>query len=330
MQEQRGRNARFLEKVTGARTSDTDALRQEVVGSWALKPVSKRVGLGTYLGQLAERRHFIWADSRTRAFSGNRNMILRMSHRLPRIMSRAFSGNRNMILGNLWLILLPVLDGLAYFLIFGVLLQLSRGMENYVAFLLIGIFMFQFTIRSLNNGATAITGSRNVIRAFTFPRASLPIAIVVREAISMVPVIVTMSVLILVLPPRTDVTWHWVLFPAIFLLQGVFNLGIAFFAARATAHIPDLRHLFSVFGRFWRYGSAVMFPFDRFVGNNPQLMAVLELNPLFIIIDMYRSVLLYGEVPTLRSWLLLTAWAVGTLVLGFLYFWRAEEQYGRE
>src|SRR5690625_792450 len=308
MQEQRGRNARFLEKVTGARTSDTDALRQEVVGSWALKPVSKRVGLGTYLAQLAERRHFIWADSRTRAFSGNRNMIL----------------------GNLWLILLPVLDGLAYFLIFGVLLQLSRGMENYIAFLLIGIFMFQFTIRSLNNGATAITGSRNMIRAFTFPRASLPIAIVVREAISMVPVIVTMAVLILVLPPRTDVTWHWVLFPAIFLLQGVFNLGIAFFAARATAHIPDLRHLFSVFGRFWRYGSAVMFPFDRFVGNNPQLMAVLELNPLFIIIDMYRSVLLYGEVPTLRSWLLLTAWAVGTLVLGFLYFWRAEEQYGRE
>lgn len=305
--EKRGRNARFLERVT-KQVSDDDTLRQEVVGSWALKPVGKRVGLMTYLKQLADRRHFIWADSRARAFSGNRNMIL----------------------GNLWLVLLPVLDGLAYFLIFGVLLQLSRGMENYVAFLLIGIFMFQFTIRSLNNGATAITGARNMIRAFTFPRASLPIAIVVREAISMLPVVVMMAVLILVLPPRTDITWHWLLFPAIFFLQGVFNLGIAFFAARATARIPDLRHIFSVFARFWRYGSAVMFPFDRFVDNNPQLLAILELNPLFIIIDMYRSVLLYGQVPEFRSWLLLAAWSVGALVLGFLFFWRAEEQYGRE
>lgn len=307
--QEHGRNARFLEKVTNSRQSDeVEDLRQEVVGSWALKPVGRRVGLLTYLGQLIERRHFIWADSRARAFSGNRNMIL----------------------GNLWLILLPVLDGLAYFLIFGVLLQLSRGMENYVAFLLIGIFMFQFTIRSLNSGATAITGARNMIRAFTFPRASLPIAIVLREAISMLPVVVTMAVLIIVLPPRTDVTWHWALFPAIFVLQATFNLGITFFAARATARIPDLRHLLSVFGRFWRYGSAVMFPFDRFVGDNPRLLAVLELNPLFIIIDMYRSVLLYGEAPGLRSWLLLTAWAIGTLLIGFLFFWRAEEQYGRE
>lgn len=307
--EQRGHNARFLESMTArSQGSDDNVLRQEVVGSWALRPVGKRLGLGTYVAQLAERRHFIWADSRARAFSGNRNMIL----------------------GNLWLILLPVLDGLAYFLIFGVLLQLSRGMENYIAFLLIGIFMFQFTIRSLNNGATAITGARNMIRAFTFPRASLPIAIVVREAISMLPVVVMMAVLILVLPPHADVTWHWLLFPAIFLLQGLFNLGITFVAARATARIPDLRHLISVFARFWRYGSAVMFPFDRFVDNNPGLMSVLELNPLFVIIDMYRSVLLYGDVPALHSWVVLSTWALATLAVGFLFFWSAEEKYGRE
>lgn len=303
--EQQGRDARFVDRMTAQRSDD--GLRQEVVGSWSLKPVGKRLSLASYLRQLSERRHFIWADSRARAFSGNRNMIL----------------------GNLWLILLPILDGLAYYVIFGLLLQLSRGMENFVAFLLIGIFMFQFTIRSLNNGATAITGARNMIRAFSFPRASLPIAIVLREAISMVPVVATMAVLILVLPPRTDVTWHWILFPAIFVLQGVFNLGIAFLAARATARIPDLRHLFGVFARFWRYGSAVMFPFDRFV-DDPQVLGVLQLNPLFIIIDMYRSVLLYGEVPSLREWLILSAWAVGTLVVGFLVFWRAEEQYGRE
>lgn len=304
-QDERSQGSSFVHKLTAY--EQREGPRQEVVGSWALKPVGRRDGLWAYLNKLHERRHFVWADSRTRAFSGNRGMIL----------------------GNLWLVLLPALDGLAYFLIFGLLLNLTRGMDNYVAFLLIGIFMFQFTIRSLNNGAAAITRARNMIRAFSFPRAALPIAIVVREAISMLPVVATMAVLILTLPPRTDVTWHWLLFPLIFTLQGMFNLGIAFLAARIAAHVPDIRHLLSVFGRFWRYGSAVMFPFERLV-EDPQLLQVLKLNPLFIIIDMYRSVLLHAEVPSIDSWLTLGAWSFGALVVGFVFFWRAEEQYGRE
>lgn len=299
------RNARFLERVVAP--FPDDRTNTEVVGAWTLKPVGKRAGLKTYIDHLAKRRHFIWADSR----------------------SRAFSGYRNTILGNLWLILMPVLDGLFYYIIFGLLLQISRDMENYIGYLLIGIFMFQYTSRSLNSGATAVTGARSMIRAFTFPRASLPIAVVTRETVSMLPVVLTMAALILTLPPRTAVSWHWIIFPAILGFHGLFNLGIAFFAARSTARIPDLRHLISFLTRFWRYGSAVMFPLDRYI-NDSTILAILELNPLFVIIDMYRQVLLNGEVPPIHSWLLLAAWSLGTALLGFLYFWRAEEQYGRE
>ena len=40
------------------------------------RPVGRRPSLGTYVRQLWSRRHFIWADSRARAFSGNQDTLL--------------------------------------------------------------------------------------------------------------------------------------------------------------------------------------------------------------------------------------------------------------
>jgi teichoic acid transport system permease protein len=294
-------NARFVEQMRSRRH------RHEVVGKWSLTPVGRRPSLLAYIRALHHRRHFIWTDAR----------------------SRAFSGSHGMLLGNVWLVVRPLLDGFTYYIIFGFLLQTSRGIEKFLGYLLIGIFLFQYTGRSLSNGASAVTGGRNMIRAFNFPRASLPISVVLREAFGMLPVLATMTVMILAFPPHAQVTWRWALFPAIFALQTVFNLGVAFFAARVTARIPDLKNLISFFSRFWMYGSAVMFSFDRFV-DHPGVLAALELNPAFIILDMSRDVLLYATTPAVTSWATLAAWAFGTAVLGFLFFWRAEERYGRE
>ncbi|MGC0272882.1 ABC transporter permease [Pseudactinotalea sp. Z1739] len=303
-------NARFVQEL------QSDDPHKEVIGRWFLKPVGKRPALRRYLFDLWNRRHFIWADSRARAFSTGRGMIL----------------------GNVWLVLQPLLNGAIYFLIFGVLLGTSRGIDRFVGYLIIGVFLFQFTGRSLTSGATAITGSKAMIRGFTFPRASLPISIILREALNMLPVIGTMLLLIVMVPspdaaemspPHADVTWRWLLFPAVFILQTVFNVGVAFFAARIVAQIPDFRHLLQFVQRLWFYGSGVLYSFDRFV-TDPQILAILGLNPVFIVLDMSRDLLLYGVSPEARSWLILGAWAVGTALLGFIYFWRAEERYGRE
>jgi teichoic acid transport system permease protein len=77
------------------------------------------------------------------------------------------------------------------------------------------------------------------------------------------------------------------------------------------------------------YGSGVMFPIERLV-QNETAVGIITLNPLFQIIDMMRTVLLDGQVPDLRAWVISIAWAAGMLVVGFTYFWRAEESYGRE
>lgn len=283
-----------------------EAERGEVVSVVGLSPVGRRPPLPTYVTRLWARRHFIMADSRARVASGTRQLIL----------------------GRIWLVLRPVMDGLVYLLVFGILLQTNRGIENFVGYLLIGVFMFGFTARSLNSGASSIVGGKNLIRAFTFPRVSLPIATALRETLNTLPGVAAMMVLIIVLPPHADVTWRWLLFPLVFTLQVLFNLGISMVAARLVTKIPDLTNVISFLTRFWLYGSAVFFSYDRFI-DHPTILALMQVNPLFNVLDITRDILLYGNTPSWHSWAILAAWSICTALGGLIFFWRGEESYGR-
>lgn len=283
----------------------TRPVRHESVRLAELEHVYQRPPLGEYLTRLWERRHFIRADARGRVISGSRGTLLGMG----------------------WLILRPILDGAAYYVIFGLVLRTSRGIENFVGYLLIGIFLFQFTARCLSGGANSLVTGKNLLKAFSFPRAALPIGAVARETLSFIPVLGVMLLLILALPPTEQITWRWLLLPLILALQLAFAYGLALAAARATAHIPDLSQLISVLTRFWLYGSAVFFSYDSF-DSYPGIQAVMEVNPMFVVLDMTRDVLLYAETPTLQSWALLVAWSVALGAGGTVYFWRGEERYG--
>ncbi|ARK04623.1 phosphate ABC transporter permease [Cellulosimicrobium sp. TH-20] len=278
----------------------------EVVSAGRLTRVGARPPLGVYLGQLWNRRHFLWAEARAKVTSGTRENLL----------------------GTVWLVLKPVLDGLTYFLIFGLLLKSSRGIDNFIGYLIVGVFLFSFTTKAVTGGANSIRNGRNLIRAFSFPRASLPISVILRGMLDMIPVLGAMVVLLAVMPPAEVFTWRVVLVPGVLALQVLFTTGLALLLARCVAVVPDLNQLISFGMRLWLYGSAVFFSYDQFI-DHPTALALMEANPMFMVLSMVRDCLLYGVTPALSSWLGLGAWAVGTLVVGFLFFYHGEESYGR-
>ncbi|MBG6181391.1 ABC transporter permease [Arthrobacter sp. CAN_A1] len=269
--------------------------------------IGARPGFFDYLVQIWDHREFIMYDARARVSSGNRKDRL----------------------GSAWMILNPILNGLTFYLIFGLLLQTSRGIENFIGYLVIGVFLFQISARAITNGARSIQSNRAVIQAFNFPRATLPIAVNMREILASVPVLITMLVLILLFPPVEEITWLWILIlPALFL-QAVFNLGVGLILARIISKINDVTHLLTFSLRIWMYASAVFFSYERFI-DNPTLLRIVELNPLFNVLDIVRDSLLYAVLPSWQSWAILSAWALTALIVGMVFFWKAEESYGRE
>jgi teichoic acid transport system permease protein len=271
-----------------------------------LSKVGQRPDFLDYLVQLWDRRSFILFDARARVQSGNDKTHL----------------------GSAWLVLTPVLSGLSFYLIFGVFLGTSKGIENFIGYLIIGVFTFQMSTRSIQGGAKSLTSNTSMIRAFQFPRASLPIALNVRELLSNIPVTIVLLLFVIFTAPAEEITWRWLLIIPAMLLQFLFNLGIGMLLAPMLRKIPDLSHLLTFFIRFLMYVSAVFFAESRF-GKYPVMHTIMDFNPILQVIRIIRDSVLYNTSPGWRSWAVLALWALGSVAAGLFVFWRGEESYGR-
>lgn len=309
-----------------------------------LRPSALRPPLLAYCRQIWQRRHFILA------FATARNVAMYTEARL----------------GQLWQVLTPLLNAAVYFLIFGVLLGTSRGIPNFVAFLVTGIFIFNFTQRSFLVASRVINSHLSLIRALRFPRACLPLGYVVLE---LQQLLLSMLVLFaIILFTGEPVTWYWFLLIPALILQALFNVGAGMIIARFGAGVADFGQLLPFLLRTWMYLSGVIFSINTLTAlkHHAKLQALLHANPAAVYIDLVRNALLKSQrlsapgaqpydafrcsyyhlhktaqpywsaychpVPLSSPsalWLLGAMWAVVALVIGFVFFWRAEARYGR-
>ncbi|RCS97965.1 ABC transporter permease [Brevibacterium aurantiacum] len=277
------------------------------VSSEGLVPVGRRTSLSSYLAALWNRRHFIIAESRAKMSSSTRKNIL----------------------GYGWLFLNPLLSVLAFWFIFGFILQTQKGVPNFLGFLVVGVFFFGYTGKCMTGGTGAIRSGASMIKGFQFPRAALPISTVVRNFLDFMPTLLVMVIVLAVVPPLEVITWRVILVIPVIVLQTIFNVGLACFLARLGHKIPDLTNFMSIVSRFWLYGSGVFFSIEDRLGNHPALLEAMQYNPMHAYLTLVRNSLLYGVDSDPKMWIVGTVWAFGLLIVGFLFFWRGEENYGR-
>lgn len=270
-----------------------------------LRRLSARPGLGKYLAQLWQRRHFIWAEARNKAFSRGRDMYL----------------------GRAWIVLQPILDTAVYILVFGVVLNISKNIDYFIGYLVIGVIFFNFITRGLNSGAGLIQSSKGMISSFSFPKAALPISLTVKQLLDNVaPAIVGLLIAFLYhgLTPSLAI----LTVPVFFLMIHLFSLGAMLIVARITAFVPDLKALVSTFTRGLFFVSGVFFDIHRF-DSNETIQSIMLANPAYQFLTAVREATIYQTVPPLGRWLYLAAWTFGLLIIGLIFFWEAEERYAR-
>ncbi|MEU0843774.1 ABC transporter permease [Streptomyces sp. NPDC005962] len=285
----------------------------ELAKKYGLSVSGARVGLGAYIRQMWGRRHFILAFSQAK-------------------LTAQYSQAK---LGQLWQVATPLLNALVYYLIFGLLLSTSRGMsrEVFIPFLVTGVFVFTFTQNSAMAGVRAISGNLGLVRALHFPRASLPISFSLQQLQQLLFSMIVLVIIMVSFGSYPGLSWLLVI-PAL-ALQFVFNTGLALIVARLGAKTPDLAQLMPFVLRTWMYASGVMFSIPNMLAekNVPGWVTdVLQWNPAAVYMDLIRYALIDGygasNLPD-HVWAFALGWAVVAGVAGFVYFWKAEEQYGR-
>ena len=233
-----------------------------------------------------------------------------------------------MILGNLWLILNPILDVAVYAFIFGLVLRTSRGIDNFIGFLIIGVIFFSFFTRSVTAGSGLIQNSRALISSFSFPKASLAFSEFIRKLIDdAIPAIVAV-LLALISQFREPISWKIIFVIPLYFLLHIFSLGIMLIVARATAFMPDLKPIVSLILRALFFCSGIFYSVEHFPAHNP-IRLTMEYNPVYKFLMAVRDSVLYNATPDGNTWLVLCAWSIGAFAFGLIFFWKAEERYPR-
>ena len=271
-------------------------------GSDGLFAVGQPVPLRTYLRDLWRRRDY----------------LLRVPLEDLRVQ------NAHTLLGNLWLLLNPMLQVAVYLLVFGVLIDLDRGVDDYLAFLTVGVFVFHQAQRTVSAGARSVVANVGLIRALRFPRAVLPVGSTIAQLISFAPVLVVM--LVVTVGHGHLPTARWLALPGLVALLTAFGLGAGLLAARANHTYRDFENLLPFLFRLLFYLSGVLYSVDRLV-EDATLRALFALDPLYCLVTVWRWALLDSEAVGL-VWLGAVIWPVVTLVVGFVAFRSREATYG--
>ncbi|WP_372983971.1 ABC transporter permease [Microbacterium sp.] len=240
--------------------------------------------------------------------------------------SRLISGLLPNRLGVLWIVLKPLSLAITYGVIFHFILSGAARPENYVQFLLVGVFVFEFFTGCFGSGSKSITSNSKLVQSFGFPRILLPISVIAEQAMRMVPVVLMLGILLLIL--GEPIAWSWLLVIPILAVMGVFNLGVALVVSRISVRTRDVQQLVPIISRVLFYASGIFFDLDGALADLPTLLTIVHLNPIYEFIAIARDVLLEGYTAPLLAWIAAPIWALVMIVGGVIYFWRAEPRYG--
>lgn len=240
-------------------------------------------------------------------------------------LSSTRASNSGTSLGMLWLFLEPIFSIATYWLVFGQILDLSRGVDNFLPFLIVGQVTFGLSQRAVLGASASLHSQAPMLRSLSLPRAVLPLAEVLKAAAAFraEAVIMLLAIALLGEPPRLS----WFLYPAIIVTQLITAYGLGTFLARLVYRFEDLQRLAVHLMRLALYASGVFIPIDQFITNRA-LLAAANLNPFFAQVELARWVLM-GRTPAspTASLVSVALFTFVALPVGLLFFIRGERSY---
>jgi lipopolysaccharide transport system permease protein len=210
------------------------------------------------------------------------------------------------LLGVFWSLLNPLLQLLVFTLIFGVVLPLN--IPNFPLFLFVGLLAWNWFQASLTEATGAIVDNRDLIRRPGFSTTILP---VVPVTTNFIHYLIALPVLLLFLwLSRVPLSPLALMLPLVLAVQFVVTLSLAYVLAALHVSFRDVRYLLAVALLLGFYMTPVFYDSAAIPAAFQPLY---HLNPLVTLIESYRDLLLYGNMPQ-WGWLVLLAFA-GSLAL---------------
>ena len=230
---------------------------------------------------------------------------------------------KNSILGIMWSFLNPLLQLLVYAVIFGALL--GGNDSTYHIYICVALIPWTYFTTTITQAAFTIIGNGDIIKKVYFPREILPISVVTSGAVNFA--ISTIIILAFVIFSGIGISKYILLYPFILLVQYVLLLGISFIVSAITVYFRDLEHIIGIILMAAFYGTPIVYKLEQLPAN---LQILMKLNPMTHLINAYRAIFYYHQLPNMKMLGILLIASIGLTVVGYYIFKKLQKGFAEQ
>jgi len=131
---------------------------------------------------------------------------------------------------------------------------------------------------------------------------------------------------LLVIAVLSGVSLHWSLLvlPGAVALTAMFALGVGLLLSALGVYYTDVINMYEIILTLWMYLTPIIYPIEILPSG---VRAVVELNPMYYFLELFRAPIYAGVVPPGDVWLKALLLATGMMILGWWYFTRKADEF---
>lgn len=230
---------------------------------------------------------------------------------------------KNSFLGVLWSFLNPLLQIAVYAIVFPLILKNTQ--ENYVIFLCAGLIPWTFFSSSVSRTSFTIVENGNIIKKVFFPREIMPISVVTSEAVNFL--ISTIIILAFVLFSGLGITKYIIFYPIVLIAQYILLIAISFVVSSITVYFRDLQHFIGIALQLLFYATPIVYARSSITED---LEWILKINPMSYVIEGFRDIFYYQQMPDLTSIFILIIISIILCIIGYAIFNKLQKGFAEQ
>lgn len=227
---------------------------------------------------------------------------------------------KNTVFGFLWLVVNPLLQMIIIGFIFP--LFVKETIANYNLYLLIGLLAWNFFSLSFAKATPSLVHERFLIKKSAFPRAVIPMSIILSNFINYLAAFALFSIPLALLKAPTIGSLF--LFAGTLILLLLFTIGISLLTSALNVRYRDVNFFVQALLIIWFYATPIVYSLSHIPAS---LLWVWNFNPLASIIQLMQYALIGSPSPqagTIWNNILMIALL---LVLGIVLFRKESKSF---
>lgn len=227
---------------------------------------------------------------------------------------------RGSFLGVYWSLFNPLIMTGLYALIFGSAFSkyYHNSLWEYILAAFTGLAVIHFFNGSTSQALSSIVGNGSLLNKVKLPVTVFPVSIIIANTFQLsVGMLPLLAIVTIFLSPHLSSFINIIAIPLPLLALILISTGIGFLTSSLYVFFRDLPFLYELVQFMLMMSSPIFYPAAIV---DPMVRPLLELNPLYPVIESLRQIVLSGDSPDL--FLITRAWLSGIiiLVIGWICF----------